>query len=89
MPKWPTVEWLFSCVRDRLGALRLALAKGDVLAGNFVERDHDVIGRYASGRSDARVDIFQKGKARLLRPPLDETDIENDQIVGILATGMA
>src|SRR5262249_60638175 len=69
---------------DGSGALRLALAKGDVLAGNLVKRDHHVVRRYVRGRGDARVDVFQKCKPRLLRPPLDETDIENNQYVGVM-----
>jgi hypothetical protein len=30
----------FLFVRDGVGTLRLALAKGEILAGSFVERDH-------------------------------------------------
>jgi hypothetical protein len=47
---------------DRVGTLRLALAEGDVLAGNFVQRDKHVVGWHPSGRRDARVDVFQKCK---------------------------
>ena len=58
--------------RDGIGALRLALAEGEILAGRFVERDHQVIRRYAGRRGDTGVDVFQQRKPRLLRPPLDE-----------------
>ena len=58
--------------------------KESVLAGNFAECDHHVIRRHASGRGDARVDVFQKCKPRFLRPPLDEGDVENNQIVGVM-----
>src|SRR5262249_52603000 len=69
---------------DSLGALCLALPKRDVLAWNFVEVDHHVVPRYVSGRGNPRVDIFQKGKPRFLGPPLDESEIENNQIVGVV-----
>ena len=68
-----------SGARDRVGALRLALAKGEILAGSFVERDHQVIRRHASRGGDATVDVFQECETRLLRPPLDESEIEDDQ----------
>ena len=69
---------VLSRVRDGFGALRLALSERDILARNFVERDQHVIRRYTSGCGDARVDVFQKGKPCLLRPPLDESDVEEN-----------
>ena len=69
---------------DDVGALRLALPEGDVLAGNLVNRDQHVVRRHARCRGDARVDVLQQFKPRLLRSPLDESDIENDQIVGVI-----
>jgi len=71
-------------VCDDVGALRLALPEGDVLAGNLVNRDQHVVRRHARCRGDARVDVLQQFKPRLLRSPLDESDIENDQIVGVI-----
>ena len=45
--------------RNGVGALRLALAKREILSGSFVERDHQVVRRHASRRGDAGVDVFQ------------------------------
>jgi ADP-ribose pyrophosphatase YjhB (NUDIX family) len=44
---------------DRVGALRLASAEGDVLAGNFVERDQEIIGSDSGFRHDSRVQGLQ------------------------------
>ena len=52
--------------------------------GNFVKGDQHVVRRHPRGRGNTRVDILQKCKSRLLRPSLDESDIQYDQIVGIL-----
>jgi hypothetical protein len=73
-------QHLVSFLRTRggVGALDLALAKGDVLAGKLVDRDHDVVRRHASGCGNARVDVFQQCKPRLLRPSLSESHIENN-----------
>ena len=73
-----------SSVDDRVGALRLALAERDVLAGNLVQCDEHVVRCNVSGDCDARVDVFQKCKPCLLWPPLDKSDIENNQIVGVM-----
>ena len=51
--------------RDCVGALRLTPAKGEILAGSFVERDHQVVRRYAGRRGDTGVDVFQQCKPRL------------------------
>src|SRR5262249_32052081 len=59
-------------------------AKGDVLAGNFVERDHQVVGRDLRSRCHASIDVFQQCEPRLLRSALDEGEIENDQVVAII-----
>src|SRR6266849_5894185 len=76
---------LFSRSRaDGVGALRLALTKGEILAGSFVERDHQVVRRYACRRGNAGVDVFQECEPRLLRPPFDESEIEDNQVVGIM-----
>jgi hypothetical protein len=34
--------------RNRIGTPRLASAKGKILAGSFVKRDHQVVRRYAA-----------------------------------------
>src|SRR5262245_27553939 len=73
-----------SSAGDRVGALRLALAERDILAGNFVQRDEHVVRCHVSGGRDARVDFFQKCKPCLLWPPLDESDIENNEIVSVM-----
>jgi hypothetical protein len=51
-----------SSAGDRVGALRLALAERDVLAGNLVQCDEHVVRCHVSGGCDARVDVFQKCK---------------------------
>src|SRR5215470_13828341 len=56
----------------------------NVLAWNLVEVDHHIVRRYGGSRGNARVDVFQKSKPRFLRPPLDKSKIENDQIVGVV-----
>src|SRR6267142_1703296 len=79
---------LFSRSRaDGVGALRLALTKGEILAGSFVERDHQVVRRYACRRGDAAVDVFQECEPRLLRAPFNERKIEDNQVVGIMHAG--
>src|SRR5215831_18513183 len=75
---------LCSYVRDGVGALRLALTKRDILAGNFVERNHQVVRRYSNRRGNATVDVFQERKPRLFRSPLDKSDIQDDQFVGVM-----
>src|SRR5215831_2650871 len=39
---------------------------------------------HVSGGRDTRVDVFQKCKPCLLWPPLDESDIENNEIVSVM-----
>ena len=41
-------------------------------------------GDTAAAAGDARVDVFQKSKPRFLRPPLDESEIESNQIVAVM-----
>src|SRR5215510_10781492 len=79
-------EWagVFSGARDGIGALRLALAEGDVLAGNFIKSDHEIVRRDAGGRRNAGVDVLEQGQPLLLRPSLDETDIEDDEVVSVV-----
>ena len=60
----------FLFVQDGVGTLRLALAEGEILAGSFVERDHQIVRRHAGRRSDAGVDVFQEWEPRLFRPAL-------------------
>src|SRR6202030_832844 len=74
----PVSAVLFLLVRNSVGALRLAPAKGEILAGSLVERDHQVVRRHAGRRSDQGVDVFQEGQPRLLRPPFDESEIEDN-----------
>jgi hypothetical protein len=52
--------------RDCVGALRLTPAKGEILAGSFVQRDHQVVRRHAGRRGDAGIDVSQECKPRLL-----------------------
>jgi hypothetical protein len=70
--------------RHGFGALRLALPKRDILARNLVERNHHVVRRHGSSSRYTCVDVFQKRKPRFFRPPLDESEIENNQIVGVV-----
>jgi hypothetical protein len=44
--------------RNGIGALRLASAKGEIFAGSFAKRDHQVVRRYAGRRSDAAIDVL-------------------------------
>src|SRR5580692_9866535 len=71
-------------VSDGVGALRLALTKRKILAGGFVEGNQHVVGRHACRRGDARVDVLQECEPRLLRPSFDESEIEDNQVVGIM-----
>src|SRR5262249_61060471 len=66
------------------GALRLTLPKRDILTRRLVQRDHHVVRRHGSSRGNTCVDVFQKGKPRFLRSPLNESEIENNQIVGVV-----
>src|SRR6476659_7245103 len=74
----------FLLARDGVGALCLAATKGEILAGSFVERDHQIVQRHTGRRGDAGIDVFQECEPRLLRPPFDESEIEDDQVVGIM-----
>ena len=74
----------FSFARNGVGALRLAPAKGEILARSFVERDHQVVGLHLGGRCDTGVDVFQECEPRLLRSPFDESEIKDNQVVGIM-----
>src|SRR2546425_13277156 len=86
--RWREIErsrgMRFLFARNGVGALRLALAKGEILAGSLVERDHQIVRRHAGRRGDAGVDVFQECEPRLLRPPFDEGEIEDNQVVGIM-----
>ena len=74
----------FLFARNGVGALRLAPAKGEILAGSFVERDHQVMRRHVGRRSDTGIDVFQEREPRLFRPPFDESEIEDDQVIGLM-----
>src|ERR1700693_2684304 len=56
----PRVEWprVFSCLRDGVDTLRLALTDRDVLAGDLLHDDHHVVRRHACRLGHARVDVF-------------------------------
>src|SRR5712675_2788270 len=70
--------------RNGVGALCLTPAEGKILAGGFVERDHQIVRRHVGRRGDAGVDVFQEREPRLLGTPFDESEIEDDQVVGIM-----
>src|SRR5712671_6127752 len=70
--------------RNGVGALCLTPAEGEILAGGFVERDHQIVRRHAGRRGDAGVDVFQECKPHLLGTLFDESEIEDDQVVGIM-----
>jgi hypothetical protein len=57
-----SMRFLFT--RNGVGALRLAPAKGEILAGGLVERDHQVVRRHAGRRGNAGVDVFQECQPR-------------------------
>ena len=59
--------------RNGVGALRLAPAKGEILARSFVERDHQVVGRHLGGRCDTGVDVFQECEPRFLASGMGST----------------
>jgi hypothetical protein len=73
----------FLVALNGVGALRPAPAKREILAPSFVERDYHVVGRHLGRCGDAGVDVFQECQPRLLRPPFDEGEIEDNQVVGI------
>ena len=71
--KWPAEcdviderDAVCSRSRDGVGALRVAPAEREILAGRFIERNHQVVRRYAGRRGDTGVDVFQECKPRLL-----------------------
>src|SRR3954471_20341005 len=76
-----------SCGRRRLirdvGALSQTPAEKNILAGNFVERDHQIVGRNAGRRDDAVVECLQQALPLLLGPASDEGEVEHDQVVRI------
>src|SRR3974390_3896038 len=72
--------------RYGIGALRLAWAKRDILPRTLVERNHHVVRRYGRRRRNTRINVLQKSKPRFLRSTLNESEIENNQIVGVVHT---
>src|SRR5580704_16166649 len=60
----------FLFARYGVGALRFTSTKGEIFAGSFVERDHQIVRRHAGRRGDAGADVFQECEPRFLRPPL-------------------
>ena len=50
---------------NRLGALRFALAEGDVFAGGLDQVDEDIIGRDSCRGCDAGVQVLKQRQSRL------------------------
>jgi len=69
--------------RNGVGPLGIALAKGEVFARCFVEHDLQVVRRHAGRHGDVVVDVFQECESRLLRPPCDESELEDNEIIVI------
>jgi hypothetical protein len=70
-------------VSDRVGTLRLTPAIGEIFTGGFLERDHQLVRR--GRRDEASVDVFQECEPSLFRPPLDESETEDNHVIGIIA----
>src|SRR5580700_1134568 len=81
---WLIMAGLFA--RNGVGALGLALAKREILARSFVERDHQVVWRHVGCRGNAGIDILQECEPRLLRPTIYESEIKDNQVVGVVHT---
>ena len=54
-----------------------------VLARGLGELDHHIIGRHSGPGDDARVELLEQGEARFGRPPHDERDLEQDEVVAV------
>src|ERR1700719_1044928 len=70
-------------LRHNVRSLGFALSERNVASGYLVECDHDVIRRHTRGRGNSGVYVLQECKPCLLRAPLNEGDIQKDQIVRV------
>src|SRR5262249_47586851 len=69
-------------VRD-MGSLSEALAERDVLAGDLVERHHQIIRRDSGSRDYFVVQGLQQSQSLLFGTAADESDLQDNQVIRI------
>ena len=66
-----------------VGALRKSSAERDILAGNLVNQDAQIVRGDPNSLDHTVIQLLQERQTRLLRPTNDEGDLQENKVLGV------